>query len=167
MNDATSLRVGAPPRRSPRCTGRRRTPVVLVAVRHPTLRRWTTELLESACGCWRTVLSFDDELLASALVRSGPDVVALDSRDFPACCEQALARLEPRQVVVIGPAPDPAYRRSALDHGAGAWVSQDQIGDELPRAVWRALGCDCLACPLRPLMTTDEGSMSAPAGEPS
>ncbi|MEO6627512.1 MAG: hypothetical protein ABIP03_02980 [Aquihabitans sp.] len=148
-----------------RCPGRNRTPVVLVAVRHPQLRRWTTELLESACGCWGTVRNLDHELLADAITRIRPDVVALDSLDFPACCHEALATLEPQQVVVIGPEPDSAYRRSALDLGAGGWVSQDHIGEELVSAVWTALGCDCQPCPMQPLMTIPTGTTPRPTGD--
>ncbi len=149
------------------CPARHRAPVVLVAMRHPVLRRWTTELLDTACGCWATVVSLDGELLADAIARVSPDVVALDSLDFPACCHAALTDLGREHVVVIGPEPDPAYRQSALDQGAGGWVSQDRIGDDLPRAVWTALGCDRHDCPLRPLMTNGAAPSSRPTGEPS
>lgn len=140
---------------------------MLVAIRHPVLRRLTTELLDAACGCWATIVSLDDELLADAIVRIDPDVVAIDSLDFPACCQTALADLRPDRVVVIGPEPDPAYRQSALGQGAGGWVSQDRIGDDLTSAVWTALGCDHQTCPLRPLMTIGDASTPGPTGEPS
>lgn len=150
-----------------RCPARSRTPMVLVAVRHPQLRRWSTELLESACGCWATVRNLDDELLVEAIARVGPDVVALDSPDFPACCQKALATLDPRQVVVIGPEPDPAYRQMALGNGAGGWVSRDHIGEDLISAVWTALGCDCQPCPMRPPMTVSTDPTPRSTGEAS
>lgn len=163
MSDRSTAGYEPPTTNRNRCLARDRTPMVLVAVRHPQLRRWTTELLESACGCWATVGNFDRELLVDAIARVGPDVVALDSLDFPACCERAVTRLDPRQVVVIGPDPDPAYRRSALDKGAGGWVSQDRIGEDLVSAVWIALGCDCQPCPLRPVMTIGARTTPPPA----
>ncbi|MCZ7537240.1 MAG: hypothetical protein M5T61_15930 [Acidimicrobiia bacterium] len=48
---------------------------------------------------------------------------------------------------MIGPEPDPAYRRSALAQGAAAWVSRDHLGEELAAAVRTALGCPYDACP--------------------
>lgn len=138
---------------------------MLVAVRHPMLRQWTTELLQAACGCWATVESLDGELLSDAIARVGPDVVAVDSLDFPVCCQAAVDDLGPGQVVVIGPEPDPAYRRLALDGGAGGWVSQDRIADDVTRVVWTALGCDCQPCPLRPLMTASDASTRRSTGE--
>ncbi len=155
MTDRANPRPSAAIRAQQRCRARHRTPAVLVAVRHPVLRRWTTELLEGARGCWATVQSGDSELLADAIARIGPDVVVLDSLDFPACCKTALTDLGRDHVVVIGPEPDLAYRQSALDQGAGGWVSQDRIADDLPRAVWAALACDHHGCSLRSLMTTD------------
>ncbi len=158
MSDRSTPRSGSSRRSRSGCPARRQTPVVLVAVRHPLLRRWTTELLDGACGCWATVVSDDDELLAHAIARINPDVVAVDSFEFPACCQTALTELRPSQVVVIGPEPDHAYRQSALDLGAGGWVSQDRIADDLAREVWNVLGCGRHACPLRPLMTIGDAS---------
>lgn len=158
MNSRSNPRSGPARRPRSRCPARHRMPLVLVAVRHPVLRRWTTELLDAACGCWATIVSVDDELLADAIARISPDVVAVDSGDFLACCQTALTDLGPGQVVVVGPEPDPVYRQSALDQGASGWVSQDRIGDDLTREVWAALGCDHYACPLRPLMTTGDAS---------
>lgn len=128
------------------------------------LRRWTSELLEAARGCWATVDSLDGELLVDAIARTGPDVAVVDSVDFPACCQPAIDDLGPSQVVVIGPEPDAAYRRLALDRGAGGWVSQDRIADEVTQAVWTALGCDCRPCPHRPVMTAIDASMRRPDG---
>lgn len=158
MSDRSTSRSGSSRQSRSRCGVRHHTPVVLVAVRHPVLRRWTTELLDGACGCWATVVSVDDELLAHAIARINPDVVAVDSYEFPACCQTALNVLRPSQVVVIGPEPNHGYRQSALDLGAGGWVSQDRIADDLVREVWTALGCGRHTCPLQPLMTLGDSS---------
>lgn len=158
MSDRSTPRSGSSRQSRSRCPVRHQTPIVLVAIRHRLLRRWTTELLDGACGCWAAVGSVDDELLAHAIARINPDVVAVDSYEFPACCQTALTDLRSGQVIVIGPEPDHAYRQSALDRGAGAWVSQDRIADDLAREVWTVLGCDRRGCPLRPLMTIGDAS---------
>lgn len=158
MSDRSTPRSGSSRQSRDRCPARPQTPVVLVAVRHRLLRRWISELLDGACGCWTTVFAVDDELLAHAIARINPDVVAVDSYEFPACCQTALTDLRPGQVVVVGPEPDHAYRQWAIDRGAGGWVSQDHIGDDLAREVWTALGCGHHACSLRPLMTIGDAS---------
>lgn len=122
-------------------------PVILDAIRHPVMRRWSDELLSAAPGCWTVAQPQPGEMLVDAIARTQPDVVVVDTVDFPACCLAALDALPPGHVVVVGPEPDPAYRRSALAQGAAAWVSRDHLGEELAAAVRAALGCPLTECP--------------------
>jgi DNA-binding NarL/FixJ family response regulator len=122
-------------------------PVVLDAIRHPVMRRWSDELLAAEPGCWTVAQPEAGEMLVDAIARTEPDVVVVDTVDFPACCLAALDALPPGHVVVIGPEPDPAYRSAALAQGAAAWVSRDHVGDELAAAVRTALGCPYEVCP--------------------
>ena len=122
-------------------------PVVLDAIRHPVMRRWSDELLAAEPGCWTVAQPEAGEMLVDAIARTEPDVVVVDTVDFPACCLAALDALPPGHVVVIGPEPDPAYRSAALDQGAAAWVSRDHVDDELGAAVRSALGCPYEVCP--------------------
>lgn len=123
------------------------TPVVLVALRHPVMRRWTEELLASEHGCWEVTQMDGDELLVDAIARIRPDLVVVDDSDFPACCQAALDRMPPERVMVVGPEPDTAYRTLALTNGAGGWVSRDHVADELSSAMRVALGCRHEPCP--------------------
>jgi DNA-binding NarL/FixJ family response regulator len=118
-----------------------RVPTVLVAIRHSVMRRWTGELLASEHGCWAVVEPHGREMLADAIDRAQPDLVIVDSVDFPACCEAALRALPSARVIVIGPEPDRAYRSRALALGAGGWVCRDHVGEELSGAMREALGC--------------------------
>lgn len=122
-------------------------PVVLDAIRHPVMRRWSDELLAAEPGCWTVAQPEAGEMLVNAIARTEPDVVVVDTVDFPACCLAALDAFPRGRVVVIGPEPDPAYRRAALAQGAAAWVSRDHVGDELGAAVRTALGCPYEVCP--------------------
>jgi DNA-binding NarL/FixJ family response regulator len=124
-----------------------RAPVVLVAVRHPVMRRWVVELLASEHGCWRPTEPGDGELLGHAIARTSPELVVVDHADFPACCREALDSLPPERVVVVGPEPDVAYRDLALGLGAAGWVSRDEVGEGLSAVMRSALGCVHAPCP--------------------
>ncbi len=124
-----------------------RSPRVLVAIRHRTMRRYTREVLEHECGCWVAEESADDELLVAALDRVQPDLLVIDTGQFPDCCAVALDAFPTHRVVVIGPEPGPSYRKSAIERGAGAWIPRDRIGEELERVSRRLLGCDPGHCP--------------------
>lgn len=123
------------------------TPVVLVALRHPVMRRWTEELLAAEHGCWDVARMDGGELLVDAIARIRPDLVVVDDGDFPSCCQAALDRMPPERVMVVGPEPDTAYRSLALANGAGGWVCREQVGDDLSRAMRAALGCRHDPCP--------------------
>lgn len=130
--------------------GRRVPPIVLVALTHPLMCRWTRDLLATQKGCWTTVAREPGEMVVTAMERTYPDVVVVDSLDFPACCRAALDALPPERVIVIGPEPDGAYRKAALAQGAGGWVSRDHLGGDLSTALWELVGCGHQACPHRP-----------------
>lgn len=123
------------------------TPVVLVALRHPVMRRWTEELLAAEHGCWEVVQMAAGELLVDAIGRIRPDLVVVDESDFPSCCRVALDRMPPGRVMVVGPEPDAGYRSLAMANGAGGWVSRDHVGDQLSAAMRDTLGCRHDPCP--------------------
>lgn len=122
-------------------------PTVLVGVRHPVMRRWTIDLLDGEHGCWLVEQPRPAELLADAIERTRPALIVVDSADFPACCQAALAAVPLGRVIVIGPEPDAAYRRLALSHGAGGWLCRDHVGEELSTVMRTALGCRHRPCP--------------------
>lgn len=122
-------------------------PVVLVALRHPFMRRWTEELLAAEHGCWDVEEMRAGELLVDAIARVDPHLVIVDDRDFPSCCRTALNRIPRERVMVVGPEPDLGYRSLALARGAGGWVSRDQVGERLSSSMRAALGCRHEPCP--------------------
>lgn len=129
------------------CGARARAPVVLVAITHPVMRRWACEVLSIEEGaCWQVARPAGGEMLVDAIGRTRPELVVVDSVDFPRCCRDALDALPPERVIVIGPEPESAYRRSALAQGAGGWVSRDHLGEELGAALRPALDCDRSSC---------------------
>ena len=111
---------------------------VLIAIRHEPMRRLTGRVLEQGSPPWTVEELHDDELLVDAMRRVAPDVLVVDTGDFPSCCHHALAAFPPDRVIVIGPEPEAAYRLAALSEGAGAWVARDRIADDAA-AVLRAL----------------------------
>ena len=110
------------------------------------MRRLTIDLLAAEHDCWVVEQPRPGELLAGAIARTEPDLVVVDSVDFPACCQAALRTLPPERVIVIGPEPDAAYRRRALALGAAGWVCRDHVGEELSVAMRAALGCRHAPC---------------------
>ena len=123
-----------------RCAAGARTHTVLVGIRHRLMRRWTIDLLRAEYSSWAVTEPGGDEMLVDAIDRSQPDLVVVDSSDFPACCVAALRALPPERLVVVGPEPDAAYQQWALAQGAGGWVSRDHLADELSAALRGALG---------------------------
>src|SRR3546814_19570034 len=77
------------PEPCPVCDG---TPRVLVAIRHPVMRRFAAELLARECGCWASDDVAAGEMLPSALDRFRPDRLVLDAGDLPACCQASTGR---------------------------------------------------------------------------
>ena len=114
-------------------------PRVLVAVRHPAMRRYTTELLAREAGAWRASELGTGEMLPAAMARFPPDLLVVDASDFPACCRAAIEAFPSERVVVVGPEPDPAYREVAAAHGAAACIARDDVGDQLVATMRRLL----------------------------
>lgn len=128
----------------PVCDGQ---PRVLVAMRHPSMLRFTRELLERECGCWVATETHTDGSLSRTIDEVGADLVVIDVADIPASCVTALARVPLERVIVIGPEPDPAYRAAALRCGAAAWLARDEVADRLGDEMRRVLGCRHDPCP--------------------
>ena len=124
-----------------------RQPRVLLAMRHPTMVRLTRQLIDREFGCWVATEMPDDVPLAAAVDRLAPDLVVLDAQDFPRCCRATLGKIAAGNVIVVSPEPDPTYQSAALAAGAGAWISRDHVGDELPAAMRHVLGCLHDPCP--------------------
>lgn len=137
------MRTGVP---CPVCDG---TPRILVAVRHPAMRRFTRDLLEREYHCWVAAeLNAGQPFeLDEALGRTGADLLVVDGSDFPASCRRSLAGPAARRVIVIGPEPDASYRHHALMAGATDWIPRERVGEELGPAMRRALGCVHDPCP--------------------
>ena len=121
----------------PVCAGR---PQVVVAVAHRAMRALIVDLLAAEHGCWAVSAVAGMAGLVGAITTQ-PDLVVVDAADFAACCCGLLGSFPLDRVVVIGPEPDPAYRRATLDRGAGAWLSRDLVADELSAALRLALDC--------------------------
>lgn len=130
--------VGVTTRRRPASDG---PPRILVAVRHPAMRRYAAELLARDCSCWATHEAGGGEMLPAAVRRVRPDVLVVDAGDFPACCRAAIDAFPADRVVVIGPEPDPGYQAAAAADGAAACVAREDVGDELVGAVRAMVGC--------------------------
>lgn len=128
----------------PVCDGE---PRVLVVMRHPTMLRFTRELLEREFGCWVAAEACTDDALARALDEFAPDLLVVDAGTFSARFLSALAHIRHDRVIVIGPEPDPSYRAAALANGAGGWLPRERVGEELAREMRRVLGCVHDPCP--------------------
>lgn len=113
---------------------------VLLAVRYQAMRRFIHELLERDCAWMITAELEEDEMLVDALARLNPDVLVIDTADFPACCRTALSAFPRDRVIVIGPEPARDYQLSAIKNGAGAWIPRDHVADALPAVLGDALG---------------------------
>lgn len=128
----------------PVCDGE---PRVLVVMRHPTMLRFTCQILERECGCWVATAVRSGPSLARALDELTPDLLVIDAADFPACCLAALNHITRDRVIVIGPELDPAYRDVALGNGAGGWLAREEVADKLGAEMRRVLGCRHDPCP--------------------
>ena len=134
------MQIGAGAEHGPCAGGCDTSPLVLVAIQHAGMRRFTRELLSRGHRC-RVAEPEPDELLAVSLSRLDPDLLVVDDRDFPACCRTALDAFSPERVIVIGPEPDQGYRALAFLNGAGAWIPRDRVGEDLAPAINDLLGC--------------------------
>lgn len=124
------------PRGSSSGIGSTRCLTVLVAVRHPVIRGFVLDLIADGCNC-ATAVPDADEMLRDAIERCAPDLLLVDTGDFPACCAEALARFPRDRVIVVGPDPGSDYRHNALSLGAGAWIPRDALAQRLTTEVRR------------------------------
>ena len=108
-------------------------PHVAVAVTHPTMRALIIELLERACCIGIAVP--DPARLWAVVANATVALAIVDGANFPACCRDHHGDFALERVIVIGAEPDRAYETAALRHGAGAWISRDDVGDKLPIAL--------------------------------
>jgi hypothetical protein len=142
--------------RCPVCDGN---PRVLVAIRHPAMRRFTRELLEREYHCWVTAeMSAGGKLPEEALARTRADLLVVDAADFPGCCRSALQGPSSSPVIVIGPEPDAFYRHLALSAGATDWIPRERVGEDLGPFMRRALGCIHDPCPSPPTRGLVDGA---------
>ena len=109
-------------------------PQVVVVVVHRMMRQFIVELLNRDHDSW-AVSSVDGLADLDATTLSRADLVIVDTSDFLAVRHHLPAPFSVSRVVVIGPEPDPAYRRASLDGGAGGWLSRDRIAEELCNAL--------------------------------
>lgn len=119
------------------CVG---TPSVVLAVVHPALRRLILDLLALDRVRWKLCAVADRSHLPAIVIAAAPDLVVLDDEDIGWCLELG-PDFAPHHVIVIGPEPDPAYERTALGAGAGAWLCRDRVGEDLIPSMRRVLGC--------------------------
>ena len=134
----------AEPSQCPVCDGE---PLVLLAMRHPAMLKFTRELLEREFGCWIATETDTGDRLAATIDQVVPDLVVMDAGDVVHCCRAALERMPGGRVIVIGPEPDASYRAAAVTGGAGAWLPRERIGEELASEMRRVLGCVHDPCP--------------------
>lgn len=113
---------------------------VLIAIRHTSMRRLTCRVVERDCPGWTVEALREGELLVDAVARVQPDVLVVDTGDFPACCHATLSAFPPDRVIVVGPEPEAAYRMAALSDGAGGWVARDGIAQDVAPALRTLLG---------------------------
>lgn len=112
------------------CTASNRMLRVVLVVVHRGMRELIGELLQRDRGCW-SVSAIDRVSDIDHDASSQPDLMIVDTADFATVRRHLPQALALARVVVIGPEPDTAYRRSALQCGAGAWLSRDRVGEEL------------------------------------
>lgn len=118
-------------------------PRVLVALAHPTMRRYVCDLIEHRCRCWVATAAPTSEL-AAVVADLGADAVVTDASGLRVLAA-AGSLAPPAPVLVIGP-DDEAYRDAALLAGAGAWVARthapETLGSELAEMLERCT-CGC------------------------
>lgn len=131
-------------KRCPVCDGQ---PRVLVAIAHPSMRRYTRELLVGEYHCWVATEVGTGQPLDAAIATIRPDLLVVDTPDVTTCFARTLAAGPAPKVVVIGPEPDSSYRAAAINGGAAAWIPRERVADDLGPEMRRLLGCIHDPCP--------------------
>lgn len=122
-------------------------PKVLVALAHPTWRRYVCDLIEQGCRCWLATTP-PEPAIVDVVAELSPDVVVTDGSGFAALREAGSA-FSGTHVLVIGP-DDEAYRDAAIRAGAGAWVGRASASAALlPELDGMLERCTCGCCPER------------------
>jgi DNA-binding NarL/FixJ family response regulator len=137
-----------------------RVPRVVVAMSHPTMRRYVCDLIEQSCRCWLATTRPNAAELRDVIASLHPDVIVLEASRFPGCCPNMADTFPVGHVVVIGPYPDDAYRDAALTAGAGAWIPRDRLPNDLISELNRIsgeAGCSC-GCITPTAPPTDEAT---------
>ncbi len=91
-------------------------------------------------------------------VKSYPELVIVDAPDFARYRCELLVGCPPCRLVVIGLEPGPAYRQAALNGGAGAWVSREDVADDRSPAAVEAVA----AVEIRRTLTSAAATSSFP-----
>ena len=116
-------------------------PKVLVALAHPTLRRYVCDVIEQGCRCWLATTAPGPGMV-DLVAELGPDAVVTDQSGFSVLREQGAA-IPSTHVLVLGP-DDDAYRDAAMRAGAGAWVDRGTAPAALVAELDGMLGrCTC------------------------
>jgi DNA-binding NarL/FixJ family response regulator len=121
-------------------------PRIVVAVLHPTMRRYVCDLIEQGCRCWLATTSPEPSALHEVVTSLHPDAIVIEASTFPQCCPDMADTFPVDHVVVVGPYPDDAYRDAAMQAGAGAWIPRDRLATELVHELRRITGqrdCRC------------------------
>lgn len=88
---------------------------------------------------WRIYAVAPRQDLAACISAAAPKVVVLDDGDL--MWRRDLPDYPSSQIIVIGPEPDPSYEQAARRAGAGGWVSQDRVSEDLVCCMRRVVGC--------------------------
>lgn len=116
-------------------------PKVLVALAHPTLRRYVCDVIEQGCRCWLATTAPGPGMV-DLVAELSPDAVVTDGSGFGMLREKG-STIPPAHVLVLGP-DDEAYREAALRAGAGAWVDRGTAPTALVAELDGMLGrCTC------------------------
>lgn len=106
------------------------------------MRRLIITLLQRDCGCLaidlQTPQAGADRREIGLQDAATADIVVIDAAAFNAG-DQERETAESPSVIVIAPAPDTEYRRSALERGAHGWIPRERVGDDLPSEIDRIL----------------------------
>lgn len=130
----------------PATTAEPTVPRVVVALSHPTMRRYVCDLVERGCRCWIATCAPEPGVLAATVLALDPDVLILEAASFPEASWEAVHDV--RRVVVIGPVHDDAYRDAALAAGADAWLCRDHLRSALATELAGIVGgCGCGCSP--------------------
>lgn len=130
-----------------------RVPRIVVAVSHPTMRRYVCDLIEQGCRCWLATATNEPAQLRNRVATLHPDVIVLEASRFPDCLPDVIDSFPVGRVVVIGPYANDDARLA----GAGAWISHDRLPTDLVPALHGIVdGSGCSCHPETPVASTKE-----------